>query len=164
MYGKLLAFAALCAVLPGAALSADGSVDVDVDASPEESAYAVIVTWANSTGMADTGETDIEAISEGGYSVIRTSWVPPKDSGYSAYPLWGIFPDLLERSGGGTVTAYEGAHPEGRGNLVVYWGNVSADQAVLCAGFGSYDAGQYKCPPSPDKDTRDGRETDRSQP
>ena len=174
---KLMACAvALCAVFPGTASSADDAMDMDIEVPPEESAYATILTWADTTQVSETGEPDLEAISEGGYSVIRTSWVPPKDTGYSAYPLWGIFPGLLERSGGGTVTAYDGTHPEGRGHLVVHWGNVSADQAVMCAGFGSYEthstgnsehhvpSGQYKCPPSPDNDPDNPRAPDRSRP
>ena len=160
MRERLMALAvAFCTAFPGTVLCAEG--EVNPESPPDEGGYATILTWADTKEMSESGEIDVEAISEGGYSVIRTSWVPPKDGGFSAYPLWGIFPDLLERAEGGTVTAYDGTHPEGRGHLLVFWGNISADQAVICAGFGSYKThsssnsqhhvpiGPFNCPPSP---------------
>ncbi|MDE0054208.1 MAG: hypothetical protein OXT64_08130 [Gammaproteobacteria bacterium] len=137
MNRQLMAFAvALCAVVPGAALYADDGVDLG-PSSP--SGYGVIHSWADQAEMPDTDGIDVEALSDGGYTVIRTSWVPPEQGGWSVYPLPDMFRELLAKAGGGTVTAYEGTRREGQGHLVVFWGKVSADDAVLCAGFGSYE-------------------------
>ena len=134
MDGKLMTFAAaLCAAFPSAA---PGAEEGAVPETSPEGGYAVIRTWADVSEYA--GEIDIEEVSIGGYSVIRGPWSPAKESADPEYPLQGVFGPLVARRGGGTATAYNGEDCGEQGHLVVYWGNMVADDAMLCAGFGSY--------------------------
>ena len=155
MSGKLMTFGAvLWAVFPGAGLYAEGEA---VPESSPEGGYAVIRTWGDVSERRE--EIDIEEVSIGGYSVIRGFRSPPEESGDPEYPLKEVFGPLVARRGGGTVTAYKGADCKEEGHLVVYWGNMIADDATLCADFGSYrthplgnsmchvPAGPTICPP-----------------
>ncbi len=151
MRGKLVVFTTALGAA-AATLWADGSA---VPESSTEGGYAVIRTWAD----VGTGELDIEEVSIGGYSVIRGSWSPPMESADPEYPLQEVFGPLVARRGGGTATAYNGEDCKDEGHFIVYWGNMIADDAILCADFGSYrthpltssqchvPAGPTNCPP-----------------
>ena len=132
MLGKLIALTVALGAA-GAALWADG---IAVPESSPQGGYAVIRTWADVSQF--TGELDIEEVSIGGYSVIHGSWSPSKESADPEYPLKDLFHPLVARRAGGTVTAYNGEECKEQGHFVVYWGNMGADDAILCAGFGSF--------------------------